>query len=240
MRILRLAFGREMAMPMLALTFASGVSVALVVARVLYAWKIYYAFLVWNLFLAWLPLLFALLACDEHRLARRSWRWRFAAFAGAWLLFFPNAPYIFTDVIHLTNHYYSHFWVDLVLILSCALTGFVVGFLSLYLMHNLVARLMGRFMSWLFITAVAALTGFGIYLGRFLRFNSWDILVQPRSLAQGIGSWVTNPLASASSAAFPILFATFFFIAYVMLYGLTHLQPALQARTDGGEALKTS
>ena len=228
MKMLRLAFGKETAVPTLALIFGSGVSVALVAARIIYTWKIYYAFLIWNLFLAWLPFLFALLACDEHRAARRHWRWRFVGLAGAWLIFFPNAPYIFTDVIHLTNRYQSHFWVDLVLVLSCALTGFVLGFLSLYLMQSLVARIFGRLMSWLFIAGVAALSGFGIYLGRFLRFNSWDILFQPLQLFHGIGSWIANPAASASSSAFPILFATFFFIAYVMLYGLTHLQPASQ------------
>src|SRR5712671_4493429 len=156
MKILKLAFGKETAMPMLALTFASGVSVALVLARTLYTGKLSYAFLIWNLFLAWLPLVFALLACETYRSGRPNWRWRFLGFAIAWLLFFPNAPYIFTDVIHLTNRYYSHFWVDLVLVLSCALTGFVLGFLSLYLIQSLVARAMGCLMSWGFIAGVAA------------------------------------------------------------------------------------
>src|SRR5947207_3443156 len=231
MKILKLALGKETAIPTLALLFGSGVSVALVIARVIYTQHLSYAFLVWNLFLGWLPFVFALFACDEFRSKSKSnWRWRFGAFATAWLLFFPNAPYIFTDVIHLTNFYYTHFWIDLVLILSSALTGLVLGFMSLFLMQALVARTLGWLMSWLFIMGVASLSGFGIYLGRFLRLNSWDVLFRPVKLYHGLGNWVSDPFASASAAAFPILFATFLFIAYVMLYALTHLQPATSVK----------
>jgi len=225
MILLKLAFKRETAIPMLALTFASAVSVALVAARIVWTAKLYYSFLIWNLFLAWLPMLFALLACEKYQ--RASGRdWRFLSLAGAWLLFFPNAPYIFTDLIHLTTRFHSHFWVDLTLILLCALTGLVLGFVSLYLMQSVVEQMLGRPASWLFIAAVAVLSGFGIYLGRFMRFNSWDILLRPIQLYRGIGNWVADPLAHANSLAFPILFAAFLFIAYLMLYALTHLQPA--------------
>src|SRR5947207_51824 len=95
MKLLKLAFKRETAMPMLALTFASGVSVALVLARILWTGNIGYGFLVWNLFLAWLPLVFALLASERYHNGSGG-NWRFLGLAGAWLLFFPNAPYIFT------------------------------------------------------------------------------------------------------------------------------------------------
>ena len=213
-------------MPVLALTFASLVCLALVLARIVWTGRFHYGFLVWNLLLAWLPLVFALLANDEYRNAPRR-TWRFYGLTIAWLLFLPNAPYIFTDLIHLMSRFYGHFWVDLVPILSCALTGLVLSFLSLYLMQSIVARMFGWLASWLFIAGAAGLSGFGIYLGRFLRFNSWDVLVQPVELFHGIGHWATDPLANGTSFAFPILFATFLFIAYVMLYGLTHLQPGV-------------
>jgi len=225
MKLLKLAFRRETAMPMFALTFASGVCGALVVARIAWTRDFHYAFLIWNLFLAWLPLAFALLACEKYQQATIR-NWRFIALAGAWLLFFPNAPYIFTDLIHLFRGFYTHFWVDMVLILSCALTGLVLGFLSLYLMHSLVRRIIGQWYGWLFIAAVTGLSGIGIYLGRFLRFNSWDVVVRPFKLCHGIGNLVAQPLANPKSLAFAVLFATFLFIAYVMLYALTHLEPA--------------
>jgi uncharacterized membrane protein len=227
MKLVKLAFKRETAVPVLALSFASLVCVALVAGRVIWTRDIVYASLIWNLFLAWVPLVFALLAGDEFHMGTRAGRnWRFIGFAGAWLLFFPNAPYIFTDVIHLTTYFYNHFWVDLVLILLCALTGFVLGFVSLFLMQGVVRRLFGGPASWVFIAAVAALSGFGIYLGRFLRFNSWDIIWKPFALSRGIGKWASNPLAHSSSYAFPFLFALFLFIAYLMLYALTHLEHA--------------
>jgi uncharacterized membrane protein len=226
MNILKLALKREVAMPVLALTFASGVCVALVIARIAWTARFHYAFLVWNLFLAWLPLVFALLANDEYRNAPKR-TWRFYGLTIAWLLFLPNAPYIFTDLIHLMSRFYGHFWVDLVPILSCALTGLVLSFLSLYLMQSIVARMFGWLASWLFVACAAGLSGFGIYLGRFLRFNSWDVLFKPVELYHGIGHWAADPLANGTSFAFPILFATFLFIAYVMLYGLTHLQPGV-------------
>ncbi len=225
MRLLKIAFRRETAIPVLALSFASAACVALVVARIITTGNLRYSFLVWNLFLAWLPLLFALLACENYQTASAR-NWRFASLAGAWLLFFPNAPYIFTDLIHLTTRYYGHFWVDLTLVLLCALTGLVLGFVSLYLMQTVVERMLGRPASWLFIAVVAALSGFGIYLGRFLRFNSWDVLFRPAQLYRGIGNWVADPLADVSSLAFTLLFATFVFFAYLMLYALTHLRPA--------------
>lgn len=240
MRLLKLAFKRETAVPVLALLFASGVCLALVMARIIWTANVRYGFLIWNLFLAWLPLVLALVACDEYRDGGRA-NWRFRGLATAWLLFFPNAPYIFTDLIHLTTRFYGHFWVDLVLILSCALTGLVLGFVSLYLMQGVVMRALGRSASWVFIAAVAGLSGFGIYLGRFLRFNSWDVLFKPVALYHGIGHWAADPFSHPNAYAFPVLFATFLFIAYLMLYALTHLpqmKPANIAPTTRGIAVE--
>ena len=210
-------------MPMLALMLASGACVGLVLGRVLWTRNIDYLFLLWNLFLAWLPLIFAFLAFDEYRDGAGR-NWRFLGLGLSWLLFFPNAPYIFTDLIHLRMRFYQHFWVDLTVILLCALTGLVLGFVSLYLMQSLVARRFGRPAGWLFIAAVAGLSGFGIYLGRILRFNSWDVLFKPIELYHGIGHWAAQPVSPPSKFAFPALFATFLFVSYLMLYALTHLQ----------------
>jgi uncharacterized membrane protein len=210
-------------MPMLALAFASAVCVGLVAGRLLWTRDIRYIFLVWNLFLAWLPLVFALLAQEtsEPPAARN---WRFAVWAGAWLLFFPNAPYIFTDLSHLTAVFAAHFWVDMMLILSCALTGLVLGFVSLHLMQGIVKRMAGAALSWLFVAGVAALSGVGVWLGRFLRFNSWDVVLRPVELYQRLGSGALHPFRPRASLAFAALFATFLFITYLMLYALTHLR----------------
>lgn len=234
MKTVRSLLAPGMFVSTLTLTFASLVCVGLVAGRAVWVRNLHYSFLVWNLFLAWLPLLFAVRTAEVFR--REGWRnWRFKTLAAAWLLFFPNAPYIFTDVIHLIYTPFRHFWVDLSVVLICALTGLVLGFVSLYVMQSVVRRLSGQIASWLFIGAVAGLSGFGIYLGRFLRFNSWDVIAKPFKLFEGVTAWAANPTANSVSLAFPILFATFLFLAYVMLYALTHLPQmhALSAAPDG-------
>ncbi|HKI68711.1 MAG TPA: DUF1361 domain-containing protein, partial [Verrucomicrobiae bacterium] len=183
------------------------------------------------------PLIFAVLARELYRDPKCS-RLGFGLMAGAWLLFFPNAPYIFTDLIHLTSRFYRYFWVDLTLILLCAFTGLILGFVSLYLMQSVVTRMFGRMASWFFVAVVAGLSGCGIYLGRFLRFNSWDVIVNPAHVFHGLNSWASNPhpymypYSSHATFAFPALFALFVFVSYVMLYALTHLPKPELPRVD--------
>lgn len=211
--------------PILALMFASVVGVSLVMLRVEWTGSIRYLLLVWNLFLAWMPLLFALAL---HQRCRRGEHksWQTFALAALWLLFLPNAPYIFTDLIHLNARVISHYWVDLSLFLIIALTGFLLGFVSLYLMQSLVTHRWGRMAGWLLIAVATGLSGFGIYAGRILRWNSWDVMVHPVELTGSVGHWVAHPLANPGmNLAFPTLFGLFLFLGYVMLYALTLLQP---------------
>ncbi len=222
MRLYKIAARHGTAVPVLALMFASGVSMLLVIAQIIWTGNLRFSYLGWNLFLAWVPLVFALLAVNDHQEGAPH-RWRFFGFAAAWLLFFPNAPYIFTDIIHLKGGFGGHFWVHLTLILSCAFTGLVLGFVSLYLMQSLVKTVAGNLASWAFICAVAGLSGFGIYVGRFLRFNSWDVLLRPMALTRDLGKWAADPFAHPSTFAFPFLFAVFLLISYLVLYALTHL-----------------
>jgi uncharacterized membrane protein len=238
MKLLNLFFRRETAAPMLALAFATAVSAALVAERIVSTRNLHYALLVYNLFLAWLPLVFALLASEYSRKSAKP-NWRFLSLAGAWLLFFPNAPYIFTDLVHLSTWFYGHFWADLALILMCALTGLVLGFLSLYLMHSIVTKMYGPITGWAFIAVAAGLGSFGIYLGRFLRFNSWDVFSKPSQLYHGLGDWAGHYMYHGFSIAFLVLFAAFLFVTYLMLYALTHLSPAPQtvSAETAGEAV---
>ena len=153
----------------------------------------------------------------------RLCRWRFFAAASAWLLFFPNAPYILTDIIHLNSRSQRYYWADLILILLFALTGLVLGFLSLFLMQRIVARRFGWPTGWLFVCVVAVLSGFGIYAGRFLRWNSWDVVFSPLNLLADFGHWLGNLYERPQIFILPVLFAALLFIAYLMLYALTHL-----------------
>ncbi len=179
--------------------------------------------LLWNLFLAWLPLVLALGAHGASRRGAAQGGW-LAVCSAAWLLSFPNAPYIFTDLVHLNPAAHSTFWLNLVLMSLCALTGLVVGFLSLFLMHGLVQRRVGATAGWVFVVGAAALAGFGMYLGRFYRWNSWDLLMNPARLAGDVGYWARNVSADSRSAVIPALFGVFVLLSYLLLYSLTGLR----------------
>ena len=210
--------------PLALLALVSVADVGLLVTRIVYLGHWSQLYLAWNLFLAWIPLLLALVAARAFN-ATPTRRAQGTVAGVAWLMFFPNAPYILTDCVHLlrSGHY---FWVDLVLILLFALTGLVLGFCSLYLMQRVVARRFGWPMGWLFAAAVAALSGFGIYVGRFWRWNSWDVLLNPLNLLADVGSWLLHVPFHPKLGVVPALFATLLFIAYVSLYALTHLREA--------------
>ncbi len=108
--------------------------------------------------------------------------------AALWLVFFPNAPYIITDLLHLSAQDGVPVWYDLILLSAFAWTGAMLGMISLGLMHVLVARVAGGAWSWIFVLGVLMLSGFGVYLGRFPRWNSWDCWRARKGCWQTFGS----------------------------------------------------
>lgn len=214
---------RDLVLPVSTLALASMLSCALLAMRILLAGQFRQLYLVWNLFLAWMPLLFALAAVFLAH-ARPQRRWWFLSATIAWLLFFPNAPYILTDLVHLGPKAHGRYWPDLVLILIFAWTGLLVGFVSLFLMHRLWARRHGWILGWCFAGAAALLGGFGIYVGRFLRWNSWDVVFAPHILLAEGWQWLALVPSDPKGVLLPLLFGTMLLVGYVSLYSLTHLQ----------------
>lgn len=198
------------------LALSSALSLALWTARLLYSDTAVYFFLNWNLFLAWVPLGLALLLwrCNGRRPRRR---WLMAGLLAAWLLFFPNSPYIVSDLIHLDPRNNVPLWFDAIMLFSFAWNGLILGFVALWIVQQLVAEWFGRPASWLMVFATLTATGFGIYLGRFGRWNSWDLLVDPVGLLRHIASYVANPLDHPRTIAVTLLFAGFLTVAYLTL-----------------------
>src|SRR5947207_2796465 len=157
-----------------------------------------YAFLVWNLFLAWIPYWCAIgvLALVESRSKRRA---LIALLAAMWFMFFPNAPYIVTDFKHLFDTPHLTWWYDIGLIISFAWTGCFLAVVSLRIMQSLLARRIGALASWVFVFATIGLSGVGVYLGRFLRFNSWDLMTRPGEIFGYIHSPAVEPLSHTRS-----------------------------------------
>lgn len=167
-------------------------SVLLVVARAVYTGEIVFFFLVWNLFLAYVP--YFISSWLQLHPAYIESRWRFAAAFVCWLLFIPNSFYIITDLFHLRNYFTAPMWYDLALILSFAWNGLLPGILSVRQMEKM-TQLQVRFKSeFFFIFPIMFLNAFGVYVGRYLRFNSWDVLASPFGLIREIAEILLHPV----------------------------------------------
>ena len=221
MKMLQLIRKQNLNAPVFALVAVSAICTLLVAYRIIAGCQVRHAYLIWNLFLAWLPLGFAVLATERFDATKGLRDRKFLALGIAWLLFFPNAPYIFTDLVHVLATWRQSFWAELMLILLVAMTGFLAGFLSLQVMHALATRLWGRIAGWLFVVAVSGLSWFGVYLGRFVRLNSWDVLLNPVRLLERTSTAGLNLVTQWQHTKFLILFSLFLLLAYVMLFALT-------------------
>jgi uncharacterized membrane protein len=164
--------------------------VLMLTLRISYANNIRYAFLLWNLFLAWIP--FQLSVTLTESANRNKWYSYFLLLS--WLLFFPNALYIITDLIHLDESYGDvPVWYDAILLFTCSVTGLIMAFVSLFqveafLKKNISPRHTGKL-----VMAAIFLGSFGVYVGRFLRWNSWSIITKPQLLFSDISTHVLLP-----------------------------------------------
>lgn len=206
---------------LVALVIATAGALGLVAVRMLVVGTRGYGFLAWNLFLAWVPCALGLL----------SWRLRRAHIAAfvvvsvAWLAFFPNAPYIVTDLMHLRTTRGAPLWLDGLVVGAAAATGLFLGLASL---HHIQSALTHRFRRPWVAACIAVLACYlaavGVYLGRFLRWNTWDLLSQPDEILAD--AWAT--LAEPRLVGFVAALGTAVVVAYVV-YRL------VAPRLDAGE-----
>lgn len=185
-----------------------GFTLFLLATRIILSGHLYYIFLAWNLFLAWIPF-----AISQNIGAAKN-RWKIFFMIGTWLLFLPNAPYIITDFLHLTSRPPIPYWYDILLLFSAALNGLLLGILSLLSIERFLANRYGNKISGLVILCSFFLCAFGIYIGRYLRWNSWDIIMNPDDIAADILVRIFNPFDHFATWAVTILFGTFFYVIY--------------------------
>jgi len=210
-------------------------SLAILRLRVALTQDLDYYFLIGNLFLAWIPFIISYFTYTLT--IRRTWLYILIPLAAfLWLIFFPNAPYIMTDFQHLTRAgTVIPVWYDVMMLIWFAWTGLLLGVVSLFLMQEIIRREFGRWVGWGFVGLVAFLSAVGIYMGRFLRWNSWDILRNPLGIAQFTFERAQNP--SLQSVIFTGLFSAFFLFLYVTLYAFGHL--LLERKRNEEEARET-
>lgn len=187
--------------------------ITLVCIRIIIKVEWRFSFLIWNLFLAWIP--FALTSIATPLQAKINSKAVSILILPSWLLFFPNSPYIITDLLHIKNYSQNILWFDSLLIFMFAFTGLIIGLHSLQKAHELFNLHFRSTWAWTLVLACTILAGFGIYLGRYCRLNSWDFLQGPTWFFGRIIQQLENPLSLKVTLAFAgVLFG---------LYSIFHL-----------------
>jgi uncharacterized membrane protein len=203
----------------------SALVVVMVAVRISATGSLNYFNLVWNLVLAWIPLGLALILYDG---ARRGVAGRWLLSIGAlWLLFLPNAPYLTTDLKYVRELGGAPVWYDAVMTGAAAFTGLALGFLSLFLVHAVAQRRFGAMWAWVSVWAILLVSSVGVFLGRFQRFNSWDVFTDPGAIVSDLAKGASDPLNYPKVIAVTIVFSAFLLGGYAVFYALARVSRLL-------------
>lgn len=197
------------------LTLSMVFSIALVMARVTYTGKHTYLSLIWNLFLAWLPYMVSTWLQKRNLVYTNPLKFVMVAFV--WLLFIPNSFYIMTDLFHLGEHNNVPNWFDLALIISFAWDGLLLGILSVRQMEKMMQQFLPGIRELFFIYPIMWLNALGIYIGRYPRFNSWDIVTNPIGLTAYILRMLWHPIQFKYAWGMVACFSIFMTLIYLTI-----------------------
>ena len=192
-------------------------SVVLFLAGILFYGDSLFWFLNWNLFLAWLPLLFVWQLVET--LKHHPWlSWRGILYSLLWLSFLPNSFYIATDFVHMRYATSTTSLFYVVIILSFTLNGFILGYMSIYLFHKQLQKRVSALATRSIIATVLLLCSFAIYLGRYLRWNTWDVIVNPAGLLFDVSDRLINPAAHGQTFRITLLFFILLATVYTVIW----------------------
>lgn len=194
------------------LLLSIGFSMSLLIVRVIYSETLIYYFYVWNTFLAAVPYALSTQLLKQKKIQTIS-----ILLLLAWLLFFPNAPYMITDIFHYRERLPIPFWYDLILVIAGAWNGLILGMASLMNVEQFLSRYLKP--KWVIACEIFSLVlcSYGIFIGRFLRYNSWDVLSDPGSLIYTSAHHVLVPQNYTKLWAFTLLFAALLGVIYFTL-----------------------
>lgn len=190
-------------------------SCLLVCVRVIATGYLTYLFLVWNLFLAFVPYVVSEWLSRNTQVIEN--RWKLTIILLLWLLFIPNSFYIVTDLFHLEQFDTAPKWFDLLLLFSFAWNGILLGILSVRKVELVLNSIIGKKFSLFIVFAVMWLNGFGIYVGRYLRYNSWDVITQPFSLFGEMLQIIIHPLQNKMEWGMITAWSVFMTLLYVTI-----------------------
>lgn len=181
----------------------------LLIVRMLLTKSYTYSFYVWNIFLAIIPFLLSKKLCNYSKITFAS-----ITIFGVWLLFFPNAFYILTDFFHYRERKFVPKWYDLLLVFSAAYNGLLVGIISLLQVEMFLQKVFTQKVKNIVIALVLLLSSYGIYIGRFLRYNSWDIVTNTDDVMFTTVHFFLKPWQHIYAWGFIVLFTILFGIIY--------------------------
>jgi uncharacterized membrane protein len=203
---------------LLPILILSGLSVFLFFCRVFATGSFRFSFLNWNLFLAWLPLLWAWLLINGLKV--RRWQgWQLLSLTVLWLAFLPNSFYLVTDFIHLNPYLGVSLVFDSIMFMSFALTGLLLGVVSVFLVHRELIKRLPKKQVWLLLAVTFLLCSYAIYLGRYLGWNSWDLITDPAGILFDVFERLLNPSDHPGMFTTTALFFAFISCVYASFYG---------------------
>ncbi|MBS3916046.1 MAG: DUF1361 domain-containing protein [Bacteroidetes bacterium] len=184
----------------------------LILMRFIFTGVSAYFFLWYNLFLGSISLIIS-----HYILKHDSWvnnHFKFISLSVLWLLFLPNAPYITTDLLHVSDSQHRFVWFDILMIFSFAVCGMYFGLVSVKQMADIILQKTNPFLQHLFISLSLFASAFGVYLGRYHRYNSWDLIHHPNVLIQDITERFMNPFDHPRTWGMTLLMGVFLHIFY--------------------------
>ena len=203
------------------LSVSMTLSVVLLMIRMKLTHSFFYLFLVWNLFLAVIPFTITTYLLSNPKLNKFG----LLVWFSVWLLFLPNAPYIVTDLIHLRLSTTYVIWLDILIVSSFACNGLLLFYLSIIDMKVIFKGYLNKTLLNYGVLTIIFLSGFGVYLGRFLRYNSWEVLSDPKYLISDIINITIQPYANKQAWLFTLLFGSFLTAGFWMFNQL-HSKPS--------------
>jgi uncharacterized membrane protein len=200
-----------------ALGLLSGLFAALFGVRVVLTGTFHFWYLLWNLGLAWISLVIIWIL--TNRLKKSRWlSWQNVSLSALWLIFLPNTWYVLTDFVHVSTNGEINQLFDIVLMGVLTICGFILGFTSLYLMHKqLLKRLSGQ-ASGIAVALIILISSFGIYIGRDLRWNSWDAVTNPSGIIISVSDRVIDPFGHPRAINMTGLFFVLIGVMYLAVW----------------------
>lgn len=202
------------------LILSNALSVLLFALRIIGADNTRYWFMVWNLTLAWIAPVIAWILI--RRLHHAPWKhWLNIVLTMLWLGFLPNSFYMVSDLIHVELTGEVNIIFDAVLFTSFIFNGFIAGYLGTYLVHRELLKRMTIPKAYVIILAVFMLSSYAVYMGRVLRWNTWDALLQPAAVLFDVSDTIVRPLSHADAyvitGSFTLLISVFYLFAFEIM-----------------------